>query len=176
MHKDLKISDHEVEELNRYFKWWDEKLLRNNEIIINGEFTSWSQFLTDDGFPASNPPWGYIAKLDLVSGNILYKKPLGYISLNNELKKVGTTIYGGLAVNKGGIIFANGTEDGFAYALDANTGEELWKFQMGAAGSSPPIIFVHKDKQYVSFLSTGGMYHNYKNKNSTLYTFTIAKK
>jgi quinoprotein glucose dehydrogenase len=176
LHKDLKISDHEVEQLNRYFKWWDEKLLRNNEIIINGGFTSWSQFLTDDGFPASNPPWGYIAKLDLVSGNILYKKPLGYISLNNELKAVGTTIYGGLAVNKGGIIFANGTEDGFAYALDANTGEELWKFQMGAAGSSPPIIFVHEDKQYVSFLSTGGMYHNYKNKNSTLYTFTITKK
>jgi quinoprotein glucose dehydrogenase len=176
LHKDFKISDHEVEELNRYFKWWDEKLLRNNEIIINGEFTSWSQFLTDDGFPASNPPWGYIAKLDLVSGNILYKKPLGYISLNNELQTVGTTIYGGLAVNKGGIIFANGTEDGFAYALDANTGEELWKFQMGAAGSSPPIIFVHKDKQYVSFLSTGGMYHDYKNKNSTLYTFTITKK
>lgn len=176
LHKDLNISHDEVSELNKYFRWWDEKLYKDNDIIVEGDFVSWSQFLTDDGFPASNPPWGYIAKLDLVSGNILYKKPLGYISLNNEPKAVGTTIYGGLAVNKGGIIFANGTEDGFAYALDANTGEELWKFQMGAAGSSPPIIFVHEDKQYVSFLSTGGMYHNYKNKNSTLYTFTITKK
>ena len=74
------------------------------------------------------------------------------------------------------IIFANGTEDGFAYALDANTGEELWKFQMGASGSSPPIIFVHKEKQYVSFLSTGGMYHDYKNKDSTIYTFSIEKR
>jgi quinoprotein glucose dehydrogenase len=176
LHKDLNISDYEVEEINKYFKWWDKKLLKNNDIIIDAGFASWSQFLTDDGLPASNPPWGYIAKLDLVSGNILYKKPLGYMSVNNELKTVGTTIYGGLAVNKGGIIFANGTEDGFAYALDANTGEELWKFQMGAAGSSPPVIFVHKDKQYVGFLSSGGTYHNYKNKNSTLYTFTIAKK
>ena len=176
LHKDLNISDYEVKEINKYFKWWDEKLLKNNEIIIDGGFASWSQFLTDDGFPASNPPWGYIAKLDLVSGNILYKKPLGYISVNNELKKVGTTIYGGVAVNKGGLIFANGTEDGFAYALDANTGEELWKFQMGASGSSPPIIFVHKEKQYVSFLSTGGMYHDYKNKDSTIYTFSIEKR
>jgi quinoprotein glucose dehydrogenase len=176
LHKDLNISDYEVKEINKYFKWWDGKLLKNNEIIIDGGFASWSQFLTDDGFPASNPPWGYIAKLDLVSGNILYKKPLGYISVNNELKKVGTTIYGGVAVNKGGLIFANGTEDGFAYALDANTGEELWKFQMGASGSSPPIIFVHKEKQYVSFLSTGGMYHDYKNKGSTIYTFSIEKR
>ena len=31
-------------------------------------------------------------------------------------------------------------------------------------------------KQYVSFLSTGGNYHNYKNKSSTLYTFAIDNK
>ena len=41
---------------------------KNNELYVDSE---WYQFFTDDGLPASNPPWGYIAKLDLVSGKNL---------------------------------------------------------------------------------------------------------
>jgi quinoprotein glucose dehydrogenase len=125
--------------------------------------------------PASNPPWGYIAKLDLTTGKLLYKSPIGYLNIDNKKEKVGTTIYGGLSINKGNVIFANGTEDGLAYALDAETGKELWNFQMNASGSTPPIIFMHNNRQYVSFLSSGGNYHNYKDRSSTLYTFTILK-
>ena len=44
---------------------------------------------------------------------------------------------------------------------------------MDSAGSTPPIIFNYNGKQYVSFLATGGSYHNYKEKSSTLYTFGI---
>ena len=44
---------------------------------------------------------------------------------------------------------------------------------MEAAGSAPPIIFKQGKKQYVSFVSTGGTYWNYKEKSSTIYTFTI---
>ena len=44
---------------------------------------------------------------------------------------------------------------------------------MEAAGSAPPIIFEKDGKQYVSFVSTGGGFHNYKNKSSTIYTFGV---
>ena len=44
---------------------------------------------------------------------------------------------------------------------------------MEAAGSAPPIIFKHDGREYVSFVSTGGNYFNYKEKGSTIYTFTI---
>jgi quinoprotein glucose dehydrogenase len=44
---------------------------------------------------------------------------------------------------------------------------------MEAAGSAPPILFSLDGKQYVSFLSTGGIYDNYKEKESVIYTFSI---
>ena len=46
---------------------------------------------------------------------------------------------------------------------------------MEAAGSAPPILYNIKEKQYVSFLSTGGAYHNYKKRGSTIYTFSLEK-
>ncbi len=169
-HNKLDLTSEEFEEIKKLFKWWDKKLNKNNEI----EYTSiWYKFLTKDGFPASNPPWGYIAKLDLVSGKILYKSPLGKINLNGKIKNVGTNSYGGVALNSGKILFFTGTEDSYAYAVDADTGEELWSYKMNAAGSAPPIIYNANGKQYVSFVSTGGAYHNFKKRDSTIYTFSI---
>lgn len=170
-HKDLNLDSANFIKLQELFKWWDKKLNKSEEI----EFSSiWYQFLTKDGLPASNPPWGYIAKLDLVSGKILYKSPIGNININGENKRIGTTNYGGLALNGAGILFFTGTEDSLAYAIDANSGEELWSYKMNAAGSAPPIIFNSNGKQYVSFLSTGGWFHNFKNKDSTIYTFSVS--
>ena len=104
---------------------------------------------------------------------ILWKSPYGYIGTDNEKTKVGTTSFGGLALNGSDILFFTGTDDSKAYAINSVTGEKLWSFQMEAAGSAPPIIFNQNDKQYISFISTGGNYHNYEEKSSTIYTFTI---
>ena len=76
-------------------------------------------------------------------------------------------------VNAAGLIFATGTEDNKAYIYDTDNGNELWNFEMEAAGSAPPILFSINEKQYVSFLSTGGQYYNFKKKGSTLYTFSV---
>ena len=123
--------------------------------------------------PASNPPWGYIAKMDLVTGKLLYKKPIGNIYSDGKEILVGTPNYGGLASNAGGIIFFTGTNDSNAYAIDSESGEKLWSYRMEAAGSAPPIIFNYKGKQYVSFVSTGGRFTFFKKKSSTIYTFAI---
>jgi glucose dehydrogenase len=40
------------------------------------------------------------------------------------------------------------------YALNTKNGKILWEYQMNAAGSAPPTIFKHKDKQYVAVVST----------------------
>ena len=170
IHKNnLLITDQDINNLKNYFYWWDKKIYEEKKIIIYGDYRTISQFLTSDDLPASNPPWGYIAKLDIVSGKILYKSPIGFI--DNNL--IGTTIFGGIAISGGNLIFANGTEDGKAYVLKADNGEILWTFQMEAAGSAPPTIFNIDNKQYVSFLATGGGYYSYKKRGSTLYTFSI---
>lgn len=97
------------------------------KIVADG---AWSQFLTSDDLPASNPPWGYISKLDLVSGKILWNEPVGDINIDGKKAKVGTVTYGGLATNGAGILFSTGTEDSKAYALDTvlvrNYGPMKW--------------------------------------------------
>ena len=87
--------------------------------------------------------------------------------------KIGSTNFGGTALNGSDILFFTGTDDSKAYAIDAHTGKELWSFKMDSAGSTPPTIFEIDGKQYVTFLATGGNYHNYKDKSSSVYTFGI---
>lgn len=172
-HENLNLEKQELDKIKKLFKHWDKKLDSRNEIKIEGNGMAWSQFLTSDDLPASNPPWGYIAKLNLVNGKIEWKAAHGDIKINNSSKKIGTMSFGGTALNGSNILFFTGTEDSKAYAIDAASGKELWSYKMNSAGSTPPIIFNYKGKQYVSFLATGGSYHNYKEKSSTLYTFGI---
>jgi quinoprotein glucose dehydrogenase len=172
-HKNIKLDEDEMAKIKLLFQEWDKIIESKNEIKIEGNGNAWSQFLTNDGLPASNPPWGYIAKLNLVSGKIEWKAPYGDIKIGENNVKVGTVNFGGTALNGSNILFFTGTEDSKAYAINAETGEELWSFQMEAAGSVPPTIFEINGRQYVTFLSTGGNYHNYKNESSTVYTFGI---
>ena len=44
---------------------------------------------------------------------------------------------------------------------------------MSSAGSTAPTIFNYNGKQYVTFVATGGKFHQYKEKSSTIYTFGI---
>ena len=63
-------------------------------------------------------------------------------------------------------------EDSKAYALDADSGEELWSYKMSSAGSTAPTIFNYNGKQYVIFVAQD-KFHQYKEKSSTIYTFGI---
>ena len=85
----------------------------------------------------------------------------------------GTEIFGGVALNKAGVLFITGTDDNYIYAMDVNSGKIIWEFEMDAAGSAPPTIFEIDGKEYVSVLSTGGLYYSYDKKDSSVYTFAI---
>ena len=172
-HKNLMVKQEEIDMLKRLFETWDKKINENNEIKIEGNGMAWSQFLTNDGLPASNPPWGYIAKLNLETGKIEWKAAHGDLKVDGKDQKIGTISFGGTALNGSDILFFTGTEDSKAYALDAKSGKELWSYKMSSAGSTAPTIFNHNGKQFVTFLATGGNYHNYTKKSSTIYTFGI---
>jgi quinoprotein glucose dehydrogenase len=172
-HQVLNIEKEELLKLKQLFNFWDNKLLSKKEISVEANGNAWYAFTTSDGLPASNPPYGYIAKLNLTNGKVIWKSTFGYKEVNGKLEKLGTENFGGLAINGAGLIFATGTEDNKAYIYDSDTGNELWSFEMEAAGSAPPILFSIDGKLYLSFLSTGGQYYNFKKKGSTLYTFSI---
>jgi len=61
-------------------------------------------------------------------------------------------LFAGLLATKGGLIFT-GDLRGFAMALDADTGKELWKFQTGSGINASPITYELDGVQYIALLS-----------------------
>src|SRR5262249_33484445 len=71
-------------------------------------FTGYPRFLDNEGYPANKPPWGTLNCIDLNTGKLLWKVPLGeYPALSAQgVPKTGTENYGGAIVTAGGLLFA----------------------------------------------------------------------
>ena len=61
---------------------------------------------------------------------------------------------GGSAVTAGGLVF-RGDPDGNFVAIDAGTGDELWRFQTGFGADAPAILYEVDGDEYVA-IATGG--------------------
>jgi quinoprotein glucose dehydrogenase len=168
------LSKEQINGFKELFMEWDKLLLKNNQIQLRSH---WAKFLDQYDNPASNPPWGKLIALDLLSGKIIWEKKLGKIDKNEDINNMtGTITYGGVALTGGNVIFSTGTPDNFIYALNSINGEVIWSFEMESAGSAPPILYEINGKQYVSVVSTGGygeFFGEYKSKGSSIYTFSI---
>jgi len=165
-HEDyFNLSKQELKKLNELFLEWDNKLKNQNEIGFDAYFTL---LTSKNNKPISKPPWGTITSMNLSNGTINWKVAFGY----DENENIGVVNVGGLSVSSSNLIFATGTSDNFAFVIDGDTGKELWKFKMTAAGTTPPLIYEYKKKQYISFLSTGGITKK-SSRSSSLYTFSL---
>jgi len=60
----------------------------------------------------------------------------------------------GSSVTAGGLLF-RGESDGNFVAVDAKTGETLWKFQTGFGPDAPPIVYEVDGDEYIA-IATGG--------------------
>ena len=60
----------------------------------------------------------------------------------------------GSTVTAGGVLF-RGEPDGHFVALDAKTGEVLWKFQTGYGPDAPPVVYEVDGDEYIA-IATGG--------------------
>ncbi|MFL5615035.1 MAG: PQQ-dependent dehydrogenase, methanol/ethanol family [Gemmatimonadaceae bacterium] len=89
-------------------------------------------------------------------------------------------VYSGALVTAGDVVFY-GTVDGFFKALDARTGQELWRFKTGSGVIGAPITYVGPDgKQYVAVLTgVGGAagvdshVDGYPSEGGELYVFSL---
>ena len=116
-----------------------------------------ARFETKEGYPAISPPWGTITAINLNTGKIEWKNPLGDIP---ELKAKGihsgTENFGGPVVTKGGLLFIAATTDGKFRAYNKRTGKILWETDLPAAGFATPSIYEIDGKQYVVIACGGG--------------------
>ena len=164
------ITKKQHNEIIKLFEFWDNFLFENSEVNFAGY---WAQYIANDNLFITKPPWGEIIALNIESGKILWKRPFGYKKINSKDEKIGTYHNGGLSSTSSGIIFANGTIDSYAIALDSKTGDEIWKYKMDAPGTAPPILFTYNGKFYVSFVSTGLTYYDSTERDFSIYTFGI---
>jgi quinoprotein glucose dehydrogenase len=129
-----------------------EKLI--SPYLMNG----YRRFLTKEGYPGINPPWGTLNAMDLNTGKILWKTVLGeFPELTAKgIPQTGRENYGGPVVTKGGVIFIGATEDEMFRAFDKKTGKMLWETKLPAGGHATPSVYEWKGKQYVVIACGGG--------------------
>lgn len=109
-------------------------------------------------WPCQAPPWGELSAVNVNTGDIAWRVPLGSFPELDALgiPTTGRTNVGGPIATAGGLVFIAATEDRKFRAFDAKTGKILWETTMNSNGSTVPISYRGKNgKQYVALISNG---------------------
>lgn len=168
----LKISNSDYSEMLEKFQKYDKRLKKFNML---GYTSFWQLLLDKDGYPATKPPWGLIAKTNLNTGEILWKKTFGN-RIDNRGNQIaeGDKNFGGVMTTSSGIIFATGTPDKNVYAFNSRSGLEIWSHKLPYAGSAPPMSYRFNGCQYVVIQASGGKYVGYDpQKGDALVSFAL---
>ena len=120
--------------------------------------SGYGQFLDQEGYPAVKPPWGTLNAINLNTGELSWKIPLGeYEALTKRgIPPTGTQNFGGTIVTAGGLIFVGATKDEKFRAIDKNNGKILWETKLPAGGYATPSTYEVNGKQYVVIAAGGG--------------------
>ena len=108
--------------------------------------------------PCNQPPWGSMVAVNVHTGDIAWKSPLGVTEgLPEGKQNTGRPNIAGSIATAGGLVFISGADDSRFRAYEAKTGKEVWTVKMNASGSAVPSTYLGKDgKQYVVITATGG--------------------
>jgi len=138
----------------------------------DGEY---ARFWDQNQWPCQKPPWGTLNAVDVNTGEIAWKVPLGSIDALKE--KTGTPNLGGSIVTASGLIFIGATTDSRFRAFDVKTGEQLWVTELEASAHATPITYLGKKtgKQFVVIAAGGGGFFQGR-VSDTLAAFALADK
>lgn len=158
------LSDKERDAISRYVLDLEERteeekkgiFERDPEILFSN--TGYNRFLTPEGYPAVEPPWGTLNAIDLSKGEIKWQVPLGEFK---ELKErgvtpTGTENYGGAVATRGGVVFVAASRDEKIRAFDTDDGKILWEHPLPAGGYATPAVYEIEGKQFLVIACGGG--------------------
>lgn len=127
-------------------------------LIGPGAYSSFSAtFETDEGrsvrLPCIRPPWGHLYAIDGNTGEVAWKTVLGVSDdLPEGRRMTGTNNgFGGPIVTAGGLVFIGATNDRRFRAFSADSGEELWTYELAHNAQAIPVTYRGADgSQYVA--------------------------
>ena len=131
-------------------------------------------FLDQNGVPAIAPPWGTLNAVDLVSGEVAWRVPLGeYPHLAAKgIRRTGTLNFGGAVATAGGVIFIGATADEKFRAFEKHSGRVLWEHQLPAGGYATPSVYMVDGRQYVA-IAAGGSGKNATRSGDSIIAFAL---
>ena len=121
------------------------------------DITGYNKFVSKEGYPAIRPPWGTLNAVDLNSGDIAWRIPLGsYPEFAKKGITTGTENYGGPVVTAGGLVFIAASSDAKIRAFNKRTGKQLWEYDLPVPGFATPSVYSVNGKQYLVIACGGG--------------------
>lgn len=121
-------------------------------------FGGFRRWLDKDGYPAIKPPWGTLNAVNLNTGELKWKVPLGeYPELTARgIPPTGTENYGGPLVTAGGVLLIGASADETFRAFDKDTGKILWQTKLPFGGNATPSTYMVNGRQFIVISAGGG--------------------
>lgn len=111
------------------------------------------------GIPCQQPPWGYVAGVDLKTGRVAWQHRNGTVRDLSPLPlpfRMGVPNLGGPIITAGGVAFLSGTMDYYVRGYDVRTGKELWRSRLPAGGQATPMTYEGSDGRQYLLVVAGG--------------------
>jgi quinoprotein glucose dehydrogenase len=115
----------------------------------------------ENKIPCSAPPFGELVAVNVDTGDIAWKAPLGRVEELHAkgFTKTGTLNIGGAIATASGLLFVGATNDARFRAFDSQSGAELWETTLEASAHSIPSTYMGRDqRQYVVVAAGGGSF------------------
>jgi quinoprotein glucose dehydrogenase len=140
-------------------------------------------FLSPFAIPCQQPPYGMISATSLITGKLLWTKPLGTSRDSGPLLlptllpiPMGVPNIGGSVTTAGGLIFIGATQEHTFRAIETATGRMVWSARLPAGGNANPASYwsPKSGRQFV-VIAAGGHGAMLSGSSDTVIAYALSK-